>query len=121
MVSQTIDSNDPLQLMLKTFLKTKQVLISCLEAGLFDAYLFVTFYLSVCMCYYFHQDCGDEEKHSAAVRQYEAGLESSYKEQCALALEDKKTVLKKIINEKENGERERCIPHYMSILLHLFT
>ncbi|KAG1930637.1 tRNA-splicing endonuclease subunit Sen34 [Pimephales promelas] len=49
------------------------------------------------------QDCGDEEKHSAAVRQYEAGLESSYKEQCALALEDKKTVLKKIINEKENA------------------
>ncbi|XP_056095354.1 tRNA-splicing endonuclease subunit Sen34 [Rhinichthys klamathensis goyatoka] len=49
------------------------------------------------------QDCGDEEMHSAAVRQYEAGLESSYKEQCALALEDKKTVLKKIINEKENA------------------
>ncbi|KAK7160780.1 hypothetical protein R3I93_008447 [Phoxinus phoxinus] len=48
------------------------------------------------------QDCGDEEMHSAAVRQYEASLESSYKEQCALALQDKKTVLKKIINEKEN-------------------
>ncbi|XP_058607413.1 tRNA-splicing endonuclease subunit Sen34 isoform X2 [Onychostoma macrolepis] len=51
------------------------------------------------------QDCGDEERHSEAVRQYEAGLESSYKEQCALALEDKKRVLRKIMNEKENGER----------------
>lgn len=51
------------------------------------------------------QDCGDEERHSEAVRQYEAGLESSYKEQCALALEDKKTVLRRIMNEKENGER----------------
>ncbi|XP_051726930.1 tRNA-splicing endonuclease subunit Sen34 [Ctenopharyngodon idella] len=49
------------------------------------------------------QDCGDEEMHLKAVRQYEAGLESSYKEQCALALEDKKTVLRRIINEKENG------------------
>ncbi|XP_048024906.1 tRNA-splicing endonuclease subunit Sen34 [Megalobrama amblycephala] len=49
------------------------------------------------------QDCGDEEMHSEAVRQYEAGLESSYKEQCALALEDKKTVLRRIISEKENG------------------
>uniref|UniRef100_A0A673LLK9 tRNA-splicing endonuclease subunit Sen34 n=1 Tax=Sinocyclocheilus rhinocerous TaxID=307959 RepID=A0A673LLK9_9TELE len=48
------------------------------------------------------QDCGDE-RHSEAVRQYEAGLESSYKEQCALALEDKKTVLRRIMNEKENG------------------
>lgn len=49
------------------------------------------------------QDCGDEEVHSKAVRQYEAGLEGSYKEQCALALEDKKTVLRRIINEKENA------------------
>ncbi|XP_016402320.1 tRNA-splicing endonuclease subunit Sen34-like, partial [Sinocyclocheilus rhinocerous] len=48
------------------------------------------------------QDRGDEERHSEAVRQYEAGLESSYKEQCALALEDKKTVLRRIMNEKEN-------------------
>ncbi|XP_043120037.1 tRNA-splicing endonuclease subunit Sen34 [Puntigrus tetrazona] len=48
------------------------------------------------------QDCGDE-RHSDAVRQYEAGLESSYKEQCALALEDKKTVLRRIMTEKENG------------------
>lgn len=38
------------------------------------------------------------------MRQYEAGLESSYKEQCALALEDKKTVLRRIMNEKENAE-----------------
>ncbi|XP_016096874.1 tRNA-splicing endonuclease subunit Sen34 [Sinocyclocheilus grahami] len=51
------------------------------------------------------QDCGDEGRHSEAVRQYEAGLESSYKEQCALALEDKKTVLRRIMNEKENSER----------------
>lgn len=43
--------------------------------------------------------------HLEAVRQYEAGLESSYKEQCALALEDKKTVLRRIMDEKENGER----------------
>uniref|UniRef100_A0A672QTL4 TSEN34 tRNA splicing endonuclease subunit n=1 Tax=Sinocyclocheilus grahami TaxID=75366 RepID=A0A672QTL4_SINGR len=43
-----------------------------------------------------------EDLHSEAVRQYEAGLESSYKEQCALALEDKKTVLRRIMNEKEN-------------------
>ncbi|KAK2895049.1 hypothetical protein QQF64_011812 [Cirrhinus molitorella] len=49
------------------------------------------------------QDCGDEEVHSEAVRQYEAGLESSYKEQCTLALEDKKTVMRRIMNEKENG------------------
>ncbi|ROJ25337.1 tRNA-splicing endonuclease subunit Sen34 [Anabarilius grahami] len=49
------------------------------------------------------QDCADEEMHSKDVRQYETGLESSYKEQCALALEDKKTVLRRIINEKENG------------------
>lgn len=49
------------------------------------------------------QDCGDEETHAEAVRRYEAGLESSYKEQCALALEDKKTVLRRIMNEKENG------------------
>uniref|UniRef100_A0A672MHC5 TSEN34 N-terminal domain-containing protein n=1 Tax=Sinocyclocheilus grahami TaxID=75366 RepID=A0A672MHC5_SINGR len=48
---------------------------------------------------------GDEERHSEAVRQYEAGLESSSKEQCALALEDKETVLRRIMNEKENGER----------------
>uniref|UniRef100_A0A671MLV5 tRNA-splicing endonuclease subunit Sen34 n=1 Tax=Sinocyclocheilus anshuiensis TaxID=1608454 RepID=A0A671MLV5_9TELE len=47
-------------------------------------------------------DRGDEERHSEAVRQYEAGLESSYKEQCALALEDKKTVLRRIMKEKEN-------------------
>lgn len=50
------------------------------------------------------QDRGGEERNSEAVRQYEAGLESSYKEQCALALEDKKTVLRRIMNEKENAE-----------------
>ncbi len=55
--------------------------------------------------YYFRQDCGDEERHSEAVRRYEAGLESSYKEQRALALEDKKTVMRRIMDEKENGER----------------
>ncbi|XP_067275393.1 tRNA-splicing endonuclease subunit Sen34 [Pseudorasbora parva] len=49
------------------------------------------------------EDCEDEEVHSRAARLYEAGLESSYKEQCALALKDKKTVLSRIINEKENG------------------
>ncbi|XP_016103891.1 tRNA-splicing endonuclease subunit Sen34-like [Sinocyclocheilus grahami] len=48
---------------------------------------------------------GDEERHSEAVRQYEAGLESSSKEQCALALEDKETVLRRIMNEKENDNR----------------
>uniref|UniRef100_A0A8C1UKG6 tRNA-splicing endonuclease subunit Sen34 n=1 Tax=Cyprinus carpio TaxID=7962 RepID=A0A8C1UKG6_CYPCA len=46
-----------------------------------------------------------EERNSEVVRQYEAGLESSYKEQCALALEDKKTVLRRIMNEKENAFR----------------
>lgn len=50
-----------------------------------------------------HSDCGDEERHSEAVRRYEAGLESSYKEQRALALEDKKTVMRRIMDEKENG------------------
>lgn len=67
----------------------------------------VSYFVSdVCVYYYyFRQDCGAEERHSEAVRQYEAGLESSYKEQCALALEDKKTVLRRIMNEKENGER----------------
>lgn len=49
------------------------------------------------------QECEDEEVHSQAVRQYEAGQESSYKEQCALALEDKKTVLRRIMQEKDNG------------------
>ncbi|XP_051512285.1 tRNA-splicing endonuclease subunit Sen34-like [Myxocyprinus asiaticus] len=49
------------------------------------------------------QESRGEEMHSEAVRQYEAGLESSYKEQCALALEDKKTVLRRVLNEKENG------------------
>ncbi|XP_057204196.1 tRNA-splicing endonuclease subunit Sen34 isoform X1 [Triplophysa rosa] len=44
------------------------------------------------------QDCEDEE----AARQYEAALESSYTEQCTLALEDKKTVLRRIMQEKEN-------------------
>uniref|UniRef100_A0A672QTQ4 TSEN34 tRNA splicing endonuclease subunit n=1 Tax=Sinocyclocheilus grahami TaxID=75366 RepID=A0A672QTQ4_SINGR len=53
-------------------------------------------------------------EHSEAVRQYEAGLESSYKEQCALALEDKKTVLRRIMNEKENtsgSHLHRVQPH----------
>lgn len=59
----------------------------------------------MCVYYdYFHQDRGGEERNSEAVRQYEAGLESSYKEQCALALEDKNTVLRRIMNEKENAE-----------------
>ncbi|XP_065121194.1 tRNA-splicing endonuclease subunit Sen34 [Paramisgurnus dabryanus] len=49
------------------------------------------------------QECEDEEVHSQAVRQYEAGQESSYKEQCALALEDKKTVLRRIMQEKDHG------------------
>ncbi|KAA0714647.1 tRNA-splicing endonuclease subunit [Triplophysa tibetana] len=44
------------------------------------------------------QDCKDEE----AARQFEAVLESSYKEQCTLALEDKKRVLRRIMQEKEN-------------------
>lgn len=80
-------------------------------------------YVSVCLYHNFHKDCGDEEMHSKAVRQYEAGLESSYKEQCALALEDKKTVLRRIINEKENGERvtrgiiNRLRPIYFTCLL----
>ncbi|XP_073786155.1 tRNA-splicing endonuclease subunit Sen34 isoform X2 [Danio rerio] len=49
------------------------------------------------------QDCEDEEAHSEAVRLYEAGLESSYQEQCVLALEDKKKTLNRVMNEKENG------------------
>lgn len=49
------------------------------------------------------QDCEDEEAHSEGVRQYEAGLESSYQEQCVLALEDKKKTLNRVMNEKENG------------------
>uniref|UniRef100_A0A8C1MDF2 tRNA-splicing endonuclease subunit SEN34 n=1 Tax=Cyprinus carpio TaxID=7962 RepID=A0A8C1MDF2_CYPCA len=48
-------------------------------------------------------DHGGEERNSEAVRQYEGGLESSYKEQCALALEGKNTVLRRIMNEKENA------------------
>lgn len=49
------------------------------------------------------QDCEDEEAHSEAVRLYEASLESSYQEQCVLALEDKKKTLNRVMNEKENG------------------
>lgn len=49
-----------------------------------------------------HTQQEDEEIHSQAVRQYEAALESSYKGQCTLALEDKKTVLRRIMQEKEN-------------------
>uniref|UniRef100_A0A8C2PUY4 tRNA-splicing endonuclease subunit SEN34 n=1 Tax=Cyprinus carpio TaxID=7962 RepID=A0A8C2PUY4_CYPCA len=56
------------------------------------------------------QDCGGEERNSEAVRQYEAGLESSYKKQCALALEDKNTVLRRIMNEKENSSDTVCDP-----------
>lgn len=61
-------------------------------------------FLIICL----QQDCEDEEIHSQTVRQYEAGLESSYKEQCTLALEDKKTVLRRIMQEKENG---MCVNH----------
>lgn len=43
-----------------------------------------------------------EESHVKAVQVYQAELERSYEEQCALALEDKKTVLQRIMNEKQN-------------------
>nr|NP_001373676.1 tRNA-splicing endonuclease subunit Sen34 isoform 1 [Danio rerio] len=49
------------------------------------------------------QDFEDREAHSEAVRLYEASLESSYQEQCVLALEDKKKTLNRVMNEKENG------------------
>uniref|UniRef100_A0A8C1QYN2 tRNA-splicing endonuclease subunit Sen34 n=1 Tax=Cyprinus carpio TaxID=7962 RepID=A0A8C1QYN2_CYPCA len=55
-------------------------------------------------------DHGGEERNSEAVRQYEGGLESSYKEQCALALEGKNTVLRRIMNEKENSSDTVCDP-----------
>ncbi|TRY93841.1 hypothetical protein DNTS_023765 [Danionella cerebrum] len=44
----------------------------------------------------------DDEAHSMVVRQYEAALESSYKEQRTLALEDRKKTLMRVMNEKEN-------------------
>lgn len=38
------------------------------------------------------------------VEQYHAGLENSFQEQGALALEDRKTTLMRVITEKHNGE-----------------
>lgn len=67
-------------------------------------YLSYSMAYTLCLCY-FQQDCEDEEAHSEGVRQYEAGLESSYQEQCVLALEDKKKTLNRVMNEKENGEK----------------
>ncbi|KAM9481332.1 tRNA-splicing endonuclease subunit Sen34 [Clarias gariepinus] len=43
-----------------------------------------------------------EEVRSKAVELYKARLDQSYEEQCALALEDKKTVLQRVMNEKQN-------------------
>ncbi|KAG9273330.1 tRNA-splicing endonuclease subunit Sen34 [Astyanax mexicanus] len=44
----------------------------------------------------------DEESHVKAVEAYQSRLEHSYEEQCVLALEDKKAVLQRVMNAKQN-------------------
>ncbi|KAI5623811.1 tRNA-splicing endonuclease subunit Sen34 isoform X1 [Silurus asotus] len=46
-----------------------------------------------------------KESRSDAVKLYHARLERSYVEQCSLALEDKKAVLQRVINEKKNDHK----------------
>ncbi|XP_041730100.1 tRNA-splicing endonuclease subunit Sen34 isoform X2 [Coregonus clupeaformis] len=46
----------------------------------------------------------DPEVNPEQVEQYHAGLENSFQEQGALALEDRKTTLRRVMTEKHNGE-----------------
>lgn len=52
----------------------------------------------------FPQLSENEDSPSKAVELYQARLEQSYEEQCALALKDKKAVLQRVMNEKQNGD-----------------
>ncbi|MCJ8733149.1 hypothetical protein PDJAM_G00219770 [Pangasius djambal] len=46
-----------------------------------------------------------EESRLKAAELYQARLEQSYEEQCALALENKKAVLQRVISEKQNDKK----------------
>ncbi|XP_072551367.1 tRNA-splicing endonuclease subunit Sen34 [Salminus brasiliensis] len=63
----------------------------------------------------------DEESHLKAVEAYHSRLEHSYEEQCVLALEDKKAVLQRVMNEKQkdpsgNEGTERAVRERLSAL-----
>ncbi|XP_036441559.1 tRNA-splicing endonuclease subunit Sen34 [Colossoma macropomum] len=63
----------------------------------------------------------NEESRLKAVQEYQARLERSYEEQCYLALEDKKAVLQRVMNEKQNdhsgnGDTERAVRERLSSL-----
>ncbi|KAL7870436.1 hypothetical protein SRHO_G00079330 [Serrasalmus rhombeus] len=63
----------------------------------------------------------NEESRLKAVQVYQARLERSYEEQCHLALEDKKAVLQRVMNEEQNdhsgnGGTEQAVRERLSSL-----
>ncbi|CAB1348470.1 unnamed protein product, partial [Coregonus sp. 'balchen'] len=53
-------------------------------------------------------DSTNPEVNKEQVEQYHAGLENSFQEQSALALEDRKTTLLRVMTEKHNAGFGRC-------------